>query len=163
MGNYMGVSKVYSLTDEEFVKMVEQAHNYSDCLRLLGLGTNGGSSTDVLKRRIQELNCSTEHFYRVKGKHYSARHTLDEILVRGSTYANIQRLKARLVNEGKMEYVCAFCGNEGEWQGKRLVLQLDHINGTNNDHRIENLRFLCPNCHSTTLTYAGKNKKQNNS
>lgn len=51
-----------------------------------------------------------------------------------------------------------FCGNIGEWQGQKLVLQLDHINGKNNDHRIENLRFLCPNCHSITETYAGKNK-----
>ena len=41
---------------------------------------------------------------------------------------------------------------------KKLSLQLDHINGINNDHRIENLRFLCPNCHSQTETYAGKNK-----
>jgi 5-methylcytosine-specific restriction endonuclease McrA len=43
--------------------------------------------------------------------------------------------------------------------GKPLSLHLDHKNGKNNDHRIENLRFLCPNCHSQTATYAGKNKK----
>ena len=58
-----------------------------------------------------------------------------------------------------MEYKCANCGLI-EWQGQVLSLHLDHINGINNDHRIENLRFLCPNCHSLTETYAGKNKKQ---
>ena len=81
-----------------------------------------------------------------------------KILVENSTYANISRLKIRLINEGRLEYKCACCGNIGEWQGQKLTLQLDHINGKNNDHRIENLRFLCPNCHSITETYAGKNK-----
>ena len=48
-------------------------------------------------------------------------------------------------------------GNEGKWQGQDLSLQLDHINGVNNDHRVKNLRFLCPNCYSQTDTYGGKN------
>jgi 5-methylcytosine-specific restriction endonuclease McrA len=60
------------------------------------------------------------------------------------------------VNEGRMEYKCQCCGIS-EWLDKPISLQLDHINGINNDHRIENLRFLCPNCHSQTDTYAGKN------
>lgn len=55
-------------------------------------------------------------------------------------------------------YVCECCGNDGEWLGKKISLQLDHINGINNDNRIENLRFLCPNCHSQTDTFGGKNK-----
>ena len=70
---------------------------------------------------------------------------------------NIARLKIRLVKEKRLEYKCALCGIS-EWQGQPLSLQLDHINGKHNDHRIENLRFLCPNCHSQTETYAGKNK-----
>ena len=58
-----------------------------------------------------------------------------------------------------MEYKCSGkdCCNKGEWLGKPLVLQLDHINGVRDDHRLENLRFLCPNCHSQTDTYGGKN------
>ena len=55
-----------------------------------------------------------------------------------------------------MEYKCQKCGIS-EWLGNPLTLQLDHINGVNNDHRLTNLRFLCPNCHSQTDTYAGKN------
>jgi 5-methylcytosine-specific restriction endonuclease McrA len=151
------ISKVYQVSDDEFRKIVAQAHSYSDCLRALGLGTRGGSSTDVLKRRIKELDCSISHFSRT-GNASNAKYTLDEILVENSSYANITRLKSRLINEGRMEYKCANCGNEGEWMGQKLTLQLDHINGKNNDHRIENLRFLCPNCHSITDTYAGKNK-----
>ena len=56
------VSKVYQVSDEQFIQIVQNSNSYSDCLRALGLGTRGGSSTDILKRRIAELNCSTEHF-----------------------------------------------------------------------------------------------------
>ena len=55
-------SKVYLVSDEEFIEIVKKSNTYSDCLRALGLGTKGGSSTDVLKRRISELNCDISHF-----------------------------------------------------------------------------------------------------
>lgn len=152
------ISKVYQVSDEDFKEIINNANSYSDCLKALGLGTRGGSSTDVLKRRILELNCSIEHFGKIKKQSPNAKYDLDEILIENSTYANISRLKARLIKENRLEYKCAFCGNTGEWLGQKLTLQLDHINGKNNDHRIENLRFLCPNCHSITPTYAGKNK-----
>lgn len=150
------ISKVYQVLDDEFRQIIAENCSYSDCLRALGLGTKGGSSTDILKRRINELKCSTEHFNKGQSKHANATYSLDEILVKDSTYANISSLKRRLLKENRLEYKCACCGIS-EWQGKPLTLQLDHINGINNDHRIENLRFLCPNCHSQTETYAGKN------
>lgn len=152
-------SKVYQISDEEFRQLIAESDSYSDCLRGLGLGTSGGSSTDILKRRIRELNCSTEHFgTKSKIKSPNIRYPLEEILIENSNYTSIARLKNRLIKENKIEYKCAICGIN-EWQGKPLVLQLDHINGINNDHRLENLRFLCPNCHSQTLTFSGRNKK----
>lgn len=57
-----------------------------------------------------------------------------------------------------LEYKCALCGNTGEWQGQVLTLQIDHINGIRNDNRKENLRWLCPNCHSQTETFCGRNQ-----
>ena len=72
---------------------------------------------------------------------------MEEILIENSSYDNIASLKRRLLNEGYLEYKCSECGIS-EWNGKPLSLHLDHINGKHNDHRIENLRFLCPNCHS---------------
>ena len=155
LGDIMS-SKVYQVSDEEFIQIISNANSYSDCLRALGLTPRGGSSSDILKRRIKELGCSIEHFGK-KPNSNSSKYSLDEILVENSSYTNIARLKIRLVAENKLEYKCAFCGNTGEWYGQKLVLQLDHINGINNDHRIDNLRFLCPNCHSITDTYAGKN------
>ena len=153
--NMPQISKVYQVSDEQFIQIVQESNSYSDCLRALGLGTRGGSSTDILKKRISELNCSTEHFGK-QSQSVTVKYSLEEILVENSSYANISRLKQRLVNEGKMEYKCQKCGIS-EWLGKPLTLQLDHINGIHNDHRLTNLRFLCPNCHSQTDTYAGKN------
>ena len=104
----MNKSKVYQVSDEEFIEIIKSSLSYSECLVKLGLKTRGGSSTDILKRRIKELNCSIEHF---KGKFTSsAKYELEEILVKDSTYNNISRLKQRLLNNNLLEYKCAKCG-----------------------------------------------------
>lgn len=98
------------------------------------------------------------------GKHYNglvqyqkARAFPDnKVYIENSTFPR-HRLKERLIKENKIPYACQECGNIGEHNGKPLVLQLDHTNGINNDNRIENLRFLCPNCHTQQDTYAAKN------
>lgn len=153
----MRISKVYQVSDSEFIEIIKESFSYSECLRKLGLSTNGGSSTDILKKRIRELECSVEHFQMTKNPNY-CKHELEDILVENSSYANISSLKSRILKANLMEYKCAICGIY-EWNGRPLSLQLDHINGVHNDHRLENLRFLCPNCHSQTDTYAGKNQK----
>jgi len=78
------------------------------------------------------------------------------VLVQGSTY-DVPLLKRRLVEEGLLAPRCASCGLGETWEGAPLVLHLDHINGDRTDNRLENLRFLCPNCHSQTETYCGRN------
>lgn len=69
-------------------------------------------------------------------------------------------LKKKLIEEGYIEDVCVECGNDGEWNRKPITLELDHINGDRYDNRLENLRVLCPNCHSQTPTYKGRNTKK---
>lgn len=101
---------------------------------------------------------------KTSGKHYHAmvekaiaRTFLDEdVFVENSTYAR-HNIKRRLIQKSLKPYVCEECGLEGNWNGKPLSLQLDHKNGVNDDHRLTNLRFLCPNCHAQQDTYAGKN------
>jgi 5-methylcytosine-specific restriction endonuclease McrA len=68
-------------------------------------------------------------------------------------------IKKTIIRDKLLPYECQECGNTGEHLGKPLSLHLDHINGKNKDHRLENLRFLCPNCHSQTDTYCGRNTK----
>ncbi len=67
-------------------------------------------------------------------------------------------VKGRLIRAGLLTNRCEECGIT-EWLGKRLTMQLDHINGVKNDNRLANLRMLCPNCHSQTDTYSGKNMR----
>lgn len=66
------------------------------------------------------------------------------------------KLRIRLFDEGIKKYECESCGNK-EWLGKPISLEIDHINGISNDHRLENLKILCPNCHAQTETYRGRN------
>lgn len=154
-----GTSKIYSISDMEFIDLVKKSNSYSDVLRALGLTTKGGSSQDILKRRIKELNCNISHFGDISIKSPTQVYSVEDILVENSSYANIASLKRRIISSKLLKYECSKCGISS-WNGQPLSLHLDHINGINNDHRIENLRFLCPNCHSQTDTYAGKNKKK---
>ena len=77
-------------------------------------------------------------------------------MVENSTYSNMTKFKSRLIKANLIEYKCSCCGIT-EWNGKPLTLQLHHINGNNRDNRLENLTFLCPNCHSQTDNFSGKN------
>lgn len=78
------------------------------------------------------------------------------IFTENSLYSN-ELVKQRIVKDNLLEYKCLKCGIDS-WCGETLVLDLDHINGDNKDNRLENLRYLCPNCHSQTHTYKGRNK-----
>lgn len=66
-------------------------------------------------------------------------------------------LKKKLIEEGYVENICVWCKNEGEWKGKPITLELDHIDGNRYNNELENLRILCPNCHSQTPTFRGRN------
>ena len=83
----------------------------------------------------------------------------EEVFVEGSTYPR-HRLKERIIKQKLIDYKCHCCGIDATWRGKPMPLILDHINGVNNDNRLENLRFVCSNCDSQLDTYKSRNKKK---
>lgn len=148
-------------TDEQFVAAVRDSASIAEVLRRLKLSPFG-DNYKTIHRHARRLGLSTAHFTgmgHLKGKthNWAPKLPLDVVLVERSPYACRSSLKRRLIKEGVLEYKCSECGI-WTWQGKPLSLQLEHRNGVNDDNRRENLCLLCPNCHSQTDTFAGRNK-----
>lgn len=73
---------------------------------------------------------------------------------------NGKELKTRALNLGYVENICVLCGIKDEWNGLPLSLHLDHIDGDHKNNNPNNLRMLCPNCHTQTDTYGYRNHKK---
>lgn len=147
-------------TDDQLRKAVSQASNINGICRILDRAITGAQHKRI-RTRIRELGLEINN--KVEKAKYPRFHTvpLEEILVEDSCFSS-DRLKKRLLKTGLLREQCSNCGLGSEWNGEHLSLHLDHKNGKRSDNRIENLRILCPNCHSQTKTYAGrKNQKLN--
>jgi len=138
---------------------------YSDVCRAMGLKNPAGGSYELIRNRITEYGIDVSHFLgkaRYAGKrnpNYQNRKTPDEVLVDGYTQrASHKQLKIALLAIG-VSYKCQCCGLT-EWLGKKITLDIDHIDGNWTNCKRENLRFICPNCHRQTDTFAGGNLKK---
>lgn len=156
--HFGGVSSNSRWSKTNIIHAVEGSTSYREVLRKLKVGVFG-SNHKTLKKYLGLYNInfipSANHNNNVK--FYKAqRNSLESVLTKNSSYSRVS-LKRRLIKEQIMDYMCARCGNPGEWLNQPIVLQLEHKNGVANDNRLENLEFLCPNCHSQTKTFAGKN------
>ena len=148
---------------EDLINAVKTSLTISEVCRKLKIKENGGNFKSINNKiKINKIDIShfTGQAWNTGDRfiHTGIKYNTIDILVENSTYSRYH-LKNRLINEGLIEYKCLICDNRGEWLNTKLVLQLDHINGKNDDNRIENLRLLCPNCHSQTSTFSGNNQK----
>lgn len=141
-------------------KIVEKASSIRGVITELGLVPAGGNYTQC-HFYIRKYDIDTSHFtgqgWR-KGKHprRSSVYTLDELLTAGTHRAR-RNIKRRLFEAGLKKPECEECGWAVVSQDGRTPIELDHINGDNTDNRLENLRILCPNCHSLKPTHRGSN------
>lgn len=149
-------------TTQQLVEASQKATSIRQLLGHLGLREAGGNYKQIAKY-IKLYNIDTSHF---RGRAWNKglvgigkpRVPLEEILTLGSTFQSY-KLKKRLFNSGLKSEKCELCGWSKRTRDGRIPLELDHVNGNNQDNRLLNLRILCPNCHSLQSTHRGKNIK----
>jgi hypothetical protein len=149
-----------SYTEQQAREAIAGSFSWAESLRKLGLCPTGGAWR-ILKKYAAIWDISTDHFdptRAIEGNLRLPARRLDEVLVENSTYSRKQ-VKRRLFKEGLKETQCEMCGQDENWHGRRMGMILDHINGVRNDHRLENLRIVCPNCAATLETHCGRKNR----
>ena len=141
-------------TKEQAVEAISKSRSWKEVLEKLGLKDAGGNARTIKKIALKN-NVDTSHFLGQGwslGKDAINAISVENAFVKNSTLSK-NSIKKKIIKFGLIKYICQKCGVANMWQGSSLVLHLDHINGDSKDNRIENLRYLCPNCHSQTPTY----------
>jgi predicted RNA-binding Zn-ribbon protein involved in translation (DUF1610 family) len=144
---------------EEIKELLDDSNSFRDFLIKINHSSNGTSAYRSIKNQLNSLGLDIPKYDYYHLKFPKNKRKNDEIFIEDSSYPR-SSLKRRIINENIIEYKCEKCGNDGIWCGEKITLQLEHKNGIGNDNRISNLCFLCPNCHSQTSTYSGKNLKK---
>ena len=151
------------LPRNQLAPAVASSRSLAGVLKLLGIADNG-AARERLKRSVTAHCLSIDHFSgqgHSRGVPCKNRKSTAQILVRlkpGSSRTKTVQLR-RALDDLDVPHTCNTCGTGDVWQGKRLVLEIDHINGDRLDNRKENLRYLCPSCHSQTKTFANRSPR----
>lgn len=158
--------------DKEWLQeLCQSSYSYAEVLKKAGRKQGGGTQA-TLKKKIDEFQIDISHFtgqrwYDTPGKQCNLtgqnkeKYSLEEVFRKNSPVTQ-KVLRGYIERYSILEYKCQFCGCDGKWQNGVISLEIDHVNGDNTDNEINNLRYLCPNCHALTITYRGRNKALKN-
>ncbi len=157
-------SKISEISKEELQKLFDTLPSYRQIMLTMGYSNTAGHSGVLLQERAKKEIDLTIFNSGVHRKSILEMKKMDfNEMFKENSKVHYGVVKRRVLRDKLIPYCCTVCSNPGFWNGKKLSLQLDHINGNNTDHRLENLRFLCANCHSQTENFAGRNKLENKS
>jgi hypothetical protein len=155
-------NKIWTMPDSVIQEILDASESMSDVCRKLGINEGNGSIRTLYRRigkgfNFDKLKSNYLEFRKVSNR--NKRLTHEEIFIENSSIPR-KTLRKVIIRDNVLPYMCSGkdCVLVNTWKGLPLSLQIEHKNGINTDHRIENLAFLCPNCHSQTSTYAGRNK-----
>jgi len=152
--------KLHKYSSDQLRDAIKISTSLRQVLIKLNVAPYGGNY-EVLKKAINYYDLNISHFTGHawnKGKKLPSKYSINDYLENKSPIQSY-KLKNRLLENKLLKPICSNCNNE-TWLGKPIPLELDHINGNNKDNRLENLRLLCPNCHSLTPTYRSKNRSK---
>ena len=150
----LGPSRHASWDNEEFKAACSESSSIREVLARMGVGDTANEYR--YERKLADELGVRLPIWNGAGRLPVPKLTDDELFVFGTERSNVA-LRRRLIRVG-VAYVCAECGQAPVWAGKPLTLQVDHIDGDRLNNLIGNLRFLCPNCHSQTATFSGRNR-----
>lgn len=159
-------SVIWKIESDVLQNIINDSTSIKDVLNALGLQGVNGENRNTLEKRIKEDNLDLSLLRMKRDLKESERRKIyqwnrelsnDDLFCENSNSSR-STVRNRLLKDDILSYKCSICLNEGMHNNEPLSLHLDHINGINNDNRLDNLRFLCPNCHSQTMTYAGKKR-----
>lgn len=150
-------AKIDTFTNEEFAQIVASSSTLLEVAKKLGYTSHSGDNGTRIRMRIDELQLSTDHF--TLGNRRPIKRDPSNVFIVNST-ADQKTLRKYYALGEYTPHICAICGQPPIWNGLPLTLILDHINGHNHDNRLENLRWVCPNCNQQLDTTNGKNIKR---
>jgi len=144
--DFMDMQKKIDNVFDELIKIVPQSY------------INSHKKCEFIDREYGNFFAYPHNVLNLKQRHPNFRKTkIEDYLILGKERKNSSTLRMLILQNNLLEYKCAECGQEPQWREKELVLDLHHIDGNRGDNRIENLCFLCPNCHTQTFSFKGRN------
>lgn len=152
-------------TNEELRALVEACASLTEMMEKLGYKSAGARTNFARALKLRGIEAPSNGKARPrrtwkcsKKRIVTPKWSPENLHLHPKKRADHSMLGRVLLRSGK-PYECERCQNDGTWQGERMCLELDHINGDATDQRLDNLRFLCPNCHSLTATYGFRGRK----
>lgn len=147
-------------TEQQLREAIKTSFSIKECLRKLNVTEDSGGNYNTFHSYVKQLNLDTSHFTGQlwnKSRILGPKYPLDDYLT-NKRYITSHKLRKRLIKDKIFNHQCQSCNNI-TWLNKPIPIELHHKNGIHTDNSISNLELLCPNCHTLTDTYKGKNRK----